>query len=177
MIQLKTEHLILRQWKKEDLFHYSNLTSNKVVMQYFPKTLTKEQSDLAAMKFMGLLKEKSWGFWAVEEKLSGNFIGYAGLHEPKTKFPFSPCVEIAWRMEDKYWHNGYVLELGMRILDFAFEEIKLDEVVYFSSIHNIKAENIMQQLGMIKEKEIFHHPFVDKEDRLSEHYLYKIKKI
>ena len=176
MIELETKHLILRQWKEEDLFYYSNLTSNKEVMQYFPKILTREQSDLAVIKFQKLLEEKSWGFWAVEEKASGKFMGYAGLHAPKTKFPFSPCVEIAWRMADKYWENGYVLELGEKILDHAFEDIGLEEVVYFSSIQNIKAEKVAKALGMKKEDEIFNHPFVAVGHELSEHYLYRMKK-
>jgi len=177
MIELETEHLILRQWQEEDLMVYAKLTASKEVMKYFPKTLRTEESNTAARKFMNLLEKRSWGFWAIEEKLSGKFIGYAGLHAPKTKFPFSPCVEIAWRVADKYWENGYVLELGKEILDCAFEVIGLDEIVYFSSIHNIKAENIMQQLDMIKAEELFLHPFVDKRHRLSKHYLYRIKKI
>ena len=176
MIELETEHLILRQWKEEDFFCYAKLTSSTEVMKYFPKTLTREQSNTAARKFMRLLVEKSWGFWAVEEKSSGKFIGYAGLHEPKTQFPFSPCVEIAWRMADKYWDNGYVLELGREILRCSFEVINLEEVVYFSSIHNIKGEEIAKALGMKKEEKNFNHPFVNLEHDLSEHYLYRIKK-
>ena len=176
MIILETEHLILRQWKKEDFVCYAKLTSNKEVMKYFPQTLTKEKSDGAAQKFMQLLKERGWGFWAVEEKSLGKFIGYAGLHSPRTKFPFSPCVEIAWRMEDKYWENGYVLEAGKIIVDTAFKRIGLEELVYFSSVKNLKAEKVVQALGMQKEEKSFNHPFVEIGDELSLHYLYKIQR-
>ena len=176
MIKLETKHLKLRQWKEEDFLPYARLTSSNEVMTYFPKRLTGEQSNTAVRKFMKLLEEKSWGFWAVEEKSSGKFIGYAGLHTPKTKFPFSPCVEIAWRMEDEYWNNGYVLELGVEILRCAFEVIGLEEVVYFSSLHNVKAEKVAKALGMKKEDKNFNHPFVEAGHELSEHYLYRIKK-
>lgn len=176
MIELKTKNLILRQWKEDDLDPYARLTSSKEIMKYFPRTLTKEQSNAAARKFMKLLAIRSWGFWAVEEKSSGVFIGYAGLHVPKTKFPFSPCVEIAWRMADVHWKNGYVLEAGEEIIHCAFELIQLDELVYFSSVKNLKAQELMKALGMRKEDEIFNHPFVEKEHKLSKHYLYKIYK-
>ena len=177
MIRLETKHLILRQWKEDDLFFYANLTSNKQVMKFFPKLLNKDESDKAAKKFMGLLSKKAWGFWVVEEKSSGKFLGYAGLHAPQTKFPFSPCVEIGWRMYDEYWNNGYVEEAGEEILKCAFDFIGLSEIVYFSSVHNLRAQKLVQKLGMQKEEATFNHPFVEIGHHLSEHYLYKIKKI
>ena len=175
MIELKTTHLLLRQWKKEDFEPYAKLTSSKEVMKYFPKTLTIEQSNMAAKKFQKLLEKNSWGFWAVEEKSSGHFIGYAGIHAPKTQFPFSPCIEIAWRMEEKYWENGYVLEAGEEIISAAFEIFGLEELVYFSALKNLKGEEIAKALKMQKEERTFHHPFVGREHELSEHYLYRIK--
>lgn len=38
------------------------------------------------------------GFWAVEEKISGEFIGFVGLHETEVDLPFTPCVEIGWML-------------------------------------------------------------------------------
>jgi len=177
MIELKTTYLLLRQWKEEDFAPYAKLTSSKEVMKYFPKTLTAEQSNMAARKFRKLLEEKSWGFWAVEEKSSGEFIGYAGLHAPKTQFSFSPCIEIAWRMADKHWDNGYVLEAGKEILSAAFEIFELEELVYFSALKNLKGEIVAKALNMKKEERSFNHPFVEMEHELSEHYLYRIKKL
>ena len=176
IIELETENLILRQWKSSDFLAYATLTSNKKVMRYFPQVLTKEQSDIAAAKFMSLIEKRGWGFWAVEEKSSETFIGYAGLHAPKTQFPFSPCVEIGWRMEEKYWKKGYVAESGKAILKCAFETLNLNEIVYFSSLQNRRAEAIMKELGMRKEEKNFEHPFVENTHHLSEHYLYKLNK-
>ena len=175
MKELKTTHLLLRQWREEDLEPYAKLTASKEVMKYFPQTLTVEQSNRAARKFQKLLEERGWGFWAVEERVSGQFIGYAGLHAPQTQFPFSPCIEIAWRMGQKYWENGYVLEAGEAILRAAFEIFGLEEIVYFSSVKNKKGEEVATALKMQKEEQTFHHPFVEREHPLSEHYLYRIK--
>jgi ribosomal-protein-alanine N-acetyltransferase len=176
IIILETKHLYLREWEEDDFISYAKLTSNSEVMKFFPKLLTRVQSDAAAMKFQKLIKSRGWGFWVMEEKLTGNFIGYAGLHSPSTKFPFSPCVEIAWRVENEYWEKGYVLEAGESIVKFAFEIAGLDEIVYFSSIAHKRAESILPVLGFKKEKKSFAHPMVDCEHFLSEHYLYRLKK-
>jgi len=176
IIKLETKHLYLRQWREEDLSPYAQLTSNQEVMKFFPKLLTTEQSDVAALKFQKLIAHRGWGFWAVEEKSTGKFMGYAGLHAPSTVFPFSPCVEIAWRVEEHCWENGYVLELGETIVKFAFKEASLEEIVYFSSIHNKRAESVVSALAFKKEKNTFAHPMVGEEDFLSEHYLYRLVK-
>jgi len=176
IIELETEHLKLRQWKSEDYILYHELTSNQEVMRFFPKTLTKEQSNRAARKFENLIASRGWGFWAVELKSSGTFIGYAGLHVPATLFPFSPCVEIGWRVEDKYWKNGYVQEAGEEILSCAFEELNLDKIVYFTSLLNTQAEGVMQELGMRDIDENFKHPKMSTSYSLEEHRLFTINK-
>ena len=176
MIEFETEHLMLRQWREEDFSSYSKLTSNKDIMKFFPKLLTLEESNIAAKKFQQLIKTRGWGFWVVEEKVTKRFVGYAGLHAPKTLFPFSPCIEIAWRMQEQDWDNGYMLESGKAILELAFSKFHFDEIVYFSSIKNEKAKKYMLELGMVEDKKRFFHPFVDIGHDLSEHYLYRIKK-
>ena len=175
IVELETEECYLRAWREEDFAPYAKLTSDREVMKFFPKILTPQESRTAALKFQRLLSTRGWGFWAVEEKKSGKFIGYAGLHSPSTIFPFSPCVEIAWRIEEQYWKSGVVLELGKVILNHALTVLKLEEIVYFSSVDNERAKGVVEALGMVNQEQNFSHPFVPKEHRLSEHYLYKIK--
>ena len=176
IIELETRHLLLRQWKSEDYTLYAELTSNQDVMKFFPHILTKEQSNTAAKKFENLITSRGWGFWAVENKESNKFLGYAGLHVPATKFPFSPCIEIAWRVEDKYWRNGYVLEAGKEILRCSFEDLGLEEIVYFTSVLNHQAEVLMEELGMKNKEENFKHPSMPSGHDIEEHKLYRITK-
>jgi RimJ/RimL family protein N-acetyltransferase len=175
-IELETEHLKLRQWRDEDLPIYAKITSNPEVMKFFPAPLSREQSDAAAEKFRGLIASRGWGFWAIELKKRGVFIGYAGLHAPSTQFPFSPCVEIAWRVEPQYWESGVVLEAGEVILSYAFDVLKLDEVVYFTALQNSKAKGVMSQLGMRDRDKNFKHPSFPSGDSLAEHRLYGMTK-
>ena len=52
---------------------------------------------------MRLIETRGWGFWAVEERASNQFIGFVGLHVPSDDLPFSPCVEIGWRLAKHDW--------------------------------------------------------------------------
>ena len=43
---IRTERLILRDWREEDLPAYAELNADPEVRRYFPGTLTREESDV-----------------------------------------------------------------------------------------------------------------------------------
>ncbi len=63
-------------------------------MKYYPNTLSREESDAMAEKIKRLITERSWGLWAAETIVDGEFIGFVGLHKPTYDLPVSRCVEI-----------------------------------------------------------------------------------
>ena len=173
LIELETERLKLRAWQESDLQPFAELNADKDVMLYFPSVLTREQSDNLADKFQHLILDHGWGFWAVELKATGQFIGFTGLNTQPEQFIFSPCVEIGWRFAKQYWHQGYATEAAKACLKFAFEALQLNEVVSFTAVHNTASEHVMQRLGMQAMFE-FNHPALTQESPLSRHILYKI---
>ncbi|HEX4881818.1 MAG TPA: GNAT family N-acetyltransferase [Porticoccaceae bacterium] len=38
------------------------------------------------------------------------FIGFVGPHTPAPELPFSPCVEVGWRLAAKHWGKGFATE-------------------------------------------------------------------
>jgi ribosomal-protein-alanine N-acetyltransferase len=176
MVELETKRLKLREWRDADFVAFQKLTSDPVVMEYFPSLLTPKESNALAKRFQNLIASRGWGFWAVEEKSSGKFIGYVGLHKPASPLPFKPCVEIGWRLLKEYWGKGYATEAGTEALRFAFEELKLDEVVSFTAVINTRSEAVMKRLGMRNSHKNFKHPSVPMAHRLREHLLYRLTK-
>ena len=100
--ELCTDRLLLRQWQPSDLEAFAKITSNPEVMQFFPKILNRQQSDELANQIKYLIEIKGWGLWAVELLETQEFIGCIGLHPQPSKFDFSPCIEIGWRLEQKF---------------------------------------------------------------------------
>ncbi|PHM31080.1 GNAT family N-acetyltransferase [Xenorhabdus innexi] len=178
--ELETERLRLRAWKEEDREPFFRLNSNPEVMEFFPNTLTKEQSDTLIDNCIRKFEiQNGWGLWPVELKGSGEFIGFVGLNTPNLEFPFSTCnqlVEIGWRLDKPFWGKGYACEAASKVLDFAFTEIRLNEVVAFTTLMNARSENVMQKLGMVKDRKTFMHPAIEEGNSLREHVLYRIKR-
>ncbi len=172
--ELETERLLLRQWKESDFKNLAILNSDPEVMEYYPTLLSREESDAMGYKFQALLSEKGWGFWAVELKNLDSFIGFAGLHTPKQSLPFSPCVEICWRLLKPYWGNGYATEAAKATLKFTFETLGLTEIVAFTTVLNSRSRSVMERLGFGNTFQNFSHPDIPPGHPLSEHVLYKL---
>lgn len=96
---LSSERLLLRPWKETDLEPFYQLNSDPEVMAFFPVTLSHKESDALAAEIQQRLLDNGWGFWAVQERLGNRFIGFLGLNQPNLDLPFSPCVEIGWRLD------------------------------------------------------------------------------
>lgn len=173
---LKTERLLLRQWTENDFLPFAEMCSDEDVMEYFPKPQTKEESYEMGRRILSLISERGWGFWAVEIPNQHKFIGFVGLHTPTNKMPFSPCVEIGWRLSKQHWGKGYATEAAKEALKFAFNTLNLNEVVSFTTQANNRSKAVMQKIGMQDSKQNFMHPDIEVAHPQCEHVLYKISK-
>lgn len=173
MKELRTARLLLRQWRPSDLEPFAVLNSDPEVMRYFPGALNLEASDRMANWCKDLIEQRGWGFWAVEELATGEFVGLIGLHTPAPELPFSPCVEVGWRLLRSRWGMGLATEGAKASLNYAFQALNLAEVVSFTSVHNLKSMAVMKRLGMKRDKTTFAHPSIPPDHWLSEHCLYR----
>ncbi len=145
-------------------------------MEYFPAPLTQAESDGVADEIESFISENGWGFWAAELKQSGDFIGFIGLFIPSPAIPYSPCVEVGWRLAHRLWRNGYATEGGREALRVGFEELGLVEIISFTAVLNRRSRRVMERLSMIEEPETFEHPSVPVGNPLREHCAYRLSR-
>lgn len=175
-IEIKTERLHLRQWRASDHEPFARLNADARVMAFFPRPLDRSESDALADRLQSLIAEQGWGLWAVELLDSKEFIGFVGLHIPAPELPFSPCVEIGWRLAYPYWGKGYASEAARAALRVAFEMLGLTEIVAFTAMQNLRSQHVMSRLGMHKAIESFEHPNVPLSSPLRTHCLYRLSR-
>lgn len=174
-IELLTERLRLRQWNDADYAPFAALNADPRVMEFFPAPLTRSESDAMAERCRSLIEERGWGFWAAESKATHQFIGFVGLHIPSAELPFSPCVEVGWRLAFEYWGRGLATEAARAALKFGFEGLGLPEIVSFTAIGNARSRAVMERLGM-RESGTFEHPQVPAGNALRPHCLYRLSR-
>ena len=174
LIEFDTDRLILRQWRESDRAPFAALNADSKVMECFPAPLDRAASDAMASRCQSLITERGWGFWATETKEARQFIGFVGLHIPVPALPFSPCVEIGWRLALPYWGQGYATEAARGALQVGFEILELPEIISFTPLLNLRSRAVMERLGMHDTAEIFEHPLVPEDNQLRVHCLYRL---
>jgi RimJ/RimL family protein N-acetyltransferase len=175
VIEFETERLRLRQWKPADREPFAALNSDPRVMEFFPSPLDRAESDKMAERCESLIQQRGWGLWAAESKANHDFIGFVGLHIPSTELPFSPCVEVGWRLAFQYWGKGLASEGAKAALHIAFELLNLPEIVSFTAACNGRSRAVMKRLGML-ESGTFEHPHLPAGSSLRLHCLYRLRR-
>ncbi|WP_216588352.1 GNAT family N-acetyltransferase [Streptomyces brasiliscabiei] len=150
MSELRTDRLLLRDWRESDLDPWAALNADPEVREHFPELLTREQSEASAARFRNDLGLRGWGWWAVEVRATGQFIGFAGLDPVDDDMPFTG-VEAGWRLARTAWGHGYATEAGRAALAFGFEQLRLPEILAVTTAANLRSQAVMRRLGMTRD--------------------------
>ncbi|MEP7080088.1 MAG: GNAT family N-acetyltransferase [Ginsengibacter sp.] len=171
---ISTERLCLRKWIDSDSEPFIKMNSDQAVMEYFPQ-LSSEADTLSMINRINLAFEKNgFGLWAVEDKITKDFLGFTGFMIPQFESFFTPCIEIGWRFRKESWGQGLATEAAKACIDYGFNKLGFTKIVSFTSALNVKSEKVMQRIGMNYVAN-FDHPKIEKENLLCQHVLYEKK--
>lgn len=177
----RTPRLLLRRWRPEDREPFAAMGADPRVMEHFPALLDRAASDSLVDRADAHLAEHGWGLWALEvadpaaPDDAGRFAGFTGLARPRFEAPFTPCVEVGWRLPAWAWGRGYATEAARAALRAAFVDVGLEEVVSFTARTNTRSQAVMARLGMRRDPaEDFEHPALPPGHRLRPHVLHRL---
>ena len=172
----KSKRLGFRNWTStnNDLKVLLEMNSDSEVMKYFPSTLRKKETEDLLNQLIKHYDEKGYTYYATEVLETGELIGFIGLAYQTYKTEFSPGTDIGWRLKKSAWGKGYATEGAKRCLEYAFNELKLHKIFSICTINNVKSENVMTKIGMIKKGE-FDHPELINHPEYKKNNWYEIK--
>ncbi len=173
--EIRTDRLILRRWRDEDLEPFAELNGDPVVMAHMPLLLDRAESDALATRINEQFNQRGFGLWAVEVLGVAPFIGFVGLSVPRFTAHFTPCVEVGWRLGRTHWGKGYATEAARASLTFGFDRLGLEEIVSFTVPANTPSIAVMERLGMTRNPaDDFDHPRLPEGHPLRRHVLYRL---
>src|SRR5437773_7382835 len=171
-MEIGTERLILRGWRESDLGPWAAMNADPEVRRYLGPLLTPGQAEAWVLNFQDDLDRCGFGFWALEVRASGEFIGFTGLGTVDEEMPFTG-VEIGWRLARPAWGQGYATEAARAALSYGFGILGLPEVLAVTMAGNLRSRAVMQRIGMTTDPaEDFDDPDVD-QGPLRRHVLYR----
>ncbi len=170
---VRTDRLLLRGWRDQDREPFAALNADPVVMEHFTAPMPRADSDA----FVGFMRQRwaeyGYGLWAAERLDTGAFIGFVGLNLATFEAPFTPAVEVGWRLAREHWGHGFATEGGRASLAYAFDAVGVTEVVSFTAVGNERSWRVMDRLGL-QRSGTFDHPRVPDGHRVRPHVLYRI---
>jgi RimJ/RimL family protein N-acetyltransferase len=124
-------------------------------------------------RFNARSTEPPRGIWAIERRSDGLALGTVLLLTlPNDEHGE---VEIGWHLHPDSWGHGYATEAARAVLTFAFDTLRLPEVVSFTAVINLPSRRVMEKLGMRHDPaEDFDHPRVPAGSPVRRHVLYRI---
>jgi RimJ/RimL family protein N-acetyltransferase len=175
MTPLRTQRLLLRRWRPDDRDPFAALNADPRVMEFFPAVLDREQSDAQADAIERHFQRHGYGLWALEVPGVTPFAGFVGLNHVPYDTPFTPAVEVGWRLAAELWGHGYATEAASAALAHGFTEAALTEIVSFTTPVNLRSLRVMERIGMTRDRSgDFDHPRLPAGHALRRHVLYRI---
>ncbi len=175
--RIESERLVLRAWRPEDRASFAEMNRDPAVVEFLPAPLSRQDSDALMDRIIAHFERHGFGLWALEVPGEATCIGFTGLSVPGFEAPFTPCVEIGWRLTVSHWGQGYATEAARAALRFGFEARGLEEVVSFTVPANIRSIAVMERIGMVRDPAAdFLHPRLAAGDPLQLHVLYRLSR-
>lgn len=150
MAELRTARLVLRPWRDSDLAPWAAMNADPEVREHLGAPLTRAQSDASVARFRADFDRRGYGWWAVEVRATGEFIGFAGLDDVDEGMPFTG-VEIGWRLARPAWGHGYATEAALAVLAHGFGALGLAEILAVTTAANLRSQAVMRRIGMTRD--------------------------
>jgi RimJ/RimL family protein N-acetyltransferase len=174
---IQTDRLLLRRWRESDRAPLARINRDPLVMEFFPTALSIEESNALFERIQSHFERHGFGLLAAELRDTGEFIGFVGLAVPRFVAAFTPCVEIGWRLDPAYWGQGLATEGALAVVRYAFDDLRLDELVSFTVPDNTRSRRVMEKLGMTHDPgEDFDHPLLLPGHPIRRQVLYRLKR-
>lgn len=144
----QTERLLLRPFRPADLEPLHEMWSDPEIGPWVGGVhASRQESEDELDAHVRHQQRHGFGFWAVEERASGDVVGEVGLMLFEGR---GPEVEIGWCIARDSWRRGYAREAATAWLEAAFGELGLDRVIAVVLPENERSTGLCEALGMTR---------------------------
>lgn len=144
-LELETERLFLRPFRKEDAAAMYALNDDPEVLRYTGDT---QFADIAAVEVFletyDQYEKYGVGRLTAIEKETHEIIGWCGIkyHPDKDEY------DLGYRFSKKYWGKGYATESAKACIDYASNKLGIDYLVGHVHKDNPASSRVLEKMGM-----------------------------
>ena len=147
----ETKRFILREITHDDIDGFYELESDPEVHRYLGTQPIKKKEELTKVidYIHRQYKENGIGRWAVEDKATGKFLGWAGLKlEDLETNGHVNYYDLGYRLIRKYWGQGVATECSIASVNYAFDVLKIPTLYGAAHVENTGSNIVLQKAGL-----------------------------
>lgn len=149
-VGIESRRLRLRQWEESDFSGYAQYYADEDNARYVGGQKDPDQAWRHMALQIGHWQLKGFGYWAVDEKDTHDFVGCVGFWQS----PGWPELELGYWLRKEHQGKGYALEACRRCIDFARETLEASSLVSYIDPRNEPSIRLAKRLGAVYEDTI-----------------------
>lgn len=152
----ETDRLRLREWDEVDEARFYEVMNKPNVMRYLGGVQLPDEWRAAFQRVCAYQREFGFTFWIIEDRTSGDILGFCGLKRANAPGgeAIAGEIEIGWRVREDRWGQGIAKEAAIAALDLAFERFAAPRVVAVTAADNAPSRGLMRRLGMERREDL-----------------------
>jgi RimJ/RimL family protein N-acetyltransferase len=157
---IETERLRLRAHRADDYATCMAIWSDPEVVRYISgRPFTAEEVWKRLLQYAGLWSLLGYGYWAVEEKHSGRYIGDIGHGDFKRDMQPSlhGMLEFGWALASQSHGNGYASEAVAAVSAWSQAHLPELRVVCLISPENLRSIRVAEKAGFRLWQQVIYH--------------------
>ena len=144
MLIFETKRLVVRRYTEYDKDHFFSLNGNEEVMRYIRPVKTREECDEFLLQVIAYSEtEKLFGRWAVEDKLTKEFVGSFAMIPVEGK----DQMQLGYSLLPEHWGKGYATELTIAGLHYVFTKTQINPIYAYTEERNTSSQKVLLKAG------------------------------
>jgi RimJ/RimL family protein N-acetyltransferase len=147
---LETQRLVLRRFSVDDADNLVDLDADPDVMRFVSGGVATSRDEIENEVLPAFLsyyeRSEGYGFWAVIEKATGEFVGWFHFRPRPDAVPGE--VELGYRLRKSAWGKGYATEGSRALIRKGFTELRVQRVVAEAMAVNTASRRVMEKAGL-----------------------------
>lgn len=149
---IKTERLVLRDFKQTDLFAYQTLCSHPDFQQFYSEDAPPEKIKQLLEMFLGWAAEQPrTKFQFAIELPPETLIGSCGVRITSVE---QKQATFGCELDHAHRGKGYAFEASRAVINFGFTELDLERIYAETNSENLAAIALAKKLGLRVESEL-----------------------
>jgi len=154
--RIETQRLILREHTLEDFDTLHAMWSEPAVYRHIiGRPSTREEAWNRLLRYSGHWRLLGYGYWAVEERATGDFVGEMGFADYHRDI--DPSLdgrpELGWALRTAVHRKGYATEALLAIAAWGDAHFAGNETSAIIALDNTASIRLAEKIGFIKKLE------------------------